>query len=133
MWTYRQKTGELVDATGRVAGVGYSGHGLGRNNPDDQGMHSVGPIPRGDWLIAEDPPPRPKIGAHGPYVMHLVPKSGTDTLGRGGFLIHGDSISLPGTASLGCIVMARPVRELIWESGDRDLRVVDGTPGTGPA
>jgi hypothetical protein len=44
--------------------------------------------------------------------------------GRSGFLIHGDSIIRPGTASRGCIILAREIREQIAASGDADLEVV---------
>ncbi len=46
MWTYCQKTGELLQ-NGVLVATGYSGQGNGRNNPDLQEDHDVGPIPRG--------------------------------------------------------------------------------------
>jgi hypothetical protein len=45
--------------------------------------------------------------------------------GRGGFLIHGDSISHPGDASDGCIILTRPEREAIVKTGSKMLIVVD--------
>ena len=38
--------------------------------------------------------------------------------------MHGDSIEHPGAASEGCIIVARPIREQVWESGDRKLQVI---------
>src|ERR1035438_5538324 len=38
-------------------------------------------------------------------VQALTPESGTNTFGREGFLIHGDSVQNPGTASHGCIIL----------------------------
>jgi hypothetical protein len=37
--------------------------------------------------------------------------------------MHGDSLSDPGTASRGCIIVSCGVRERVWESGDRELLV----------
>ena len=61
---------------------------------------------------------------HGPYVLTLTPAPTTNTFGRSGFLMHGDSIIAPGTASKGCIIMPHDAREQVWNSGDRDLEVV---------
>lgn len=119
MWFYSQKTGE-VDRNGTYAGVGYSGKGDGKNNPDYQRTPDFGPIPEGGWKI-EGPPF--DTTSHGPYVMRLAPNDTTDTFGRSGFLIHGDSLQHPGEASEGCIILSRPLREAIWGSGDYNLTV----------
>ncbi len=130
MWTYRQRTGELL-RDGVLVGKGYSGYddgdgvpepGEGKNDPAAQEQRAVGPIPRGRWSIG-----RPFFHeARGPYVMRLSPEPGTETFGRSGFLIHGDSVKRPGTSSLGCIILARSLRILIGESWDRELEVVAG-------
>lgn len=119
-WTYAQKTGELQQDEQHVA-TGYSGAGEGKNNPDMQSVRNVGPIPEGDWTIVGPPVNTPE---HGPYVLQLIPNDGTETFGRSGFLMHGDSKSAPGTASHGCVIMPRIVREQVWDSGDRDLQVM---------
>jgi hypothetical protein len=119
VWTYRQSTGELRNARGDVMGHGYAGFGHGKNDPADEAVGGVGPIPDGFWLIGEPF----DTGTHGPYVLRLVPLE-ADTHGRSGFLIHGDSKSHPGEASHGCIILARDVRELVWTSGDHRLHVV---------
>jgi hypothetical protein len=56
--------------------------------------------------------------------MALLPCDGTDTLGRAGFLIHGDSVKAPGTASHGCIILPRAIRDRIAVSEDTRLCVV---------
>ena len=125
-WTYAQKTGELQQDGKQVAN-GYSGAGEGKNNPDMQSVRNVGPIPQGDWTITGPPANTPE---HGPYVLRLTPKDQTETFGRSGFLMHGDSKSAPGAASHGCIIMPRTVREQVWNSGDRDLQVVAEIPAS---
>jgi len=120
MWTYAQKTGSLLQDGDRV-GNGYSGFQEGKNNPDMQAVPDVGPIPQGDWTIVGPPI---NTTEHGPFVLRLEPSVGTDTFGRSGFLMHGDSIEAPGCASKGCVIMPRAVREQVWSSGDTDLEVV---------
>ena len=121
MWTYNQANGNL-SRDGELVATGYSGADpQGKNNPAMEAEHDVGPIPRGLWHVAaltvgETP--------HGPYVLHLEPQEDTETFGRGGFLIHGDSINAPGTSSKGCVIMPRSVRERIWASGDKELQVI---------
>lgn len=119
MWTYHQQSGELLH-DGAPAGFGYSGSGLGKNNPAMQDQPSVGPIPRGRYTIGK----RHDTPTHGPCVMVLTPAPGTDTFGRDGFLIHGDSKQVPGTASLGCIILSRTIRDQIGGSGDTELEVL---------
>ncbi len=104
-------------------GRGYSGaKPSGYNNPDMQAVRFAGPIPRGTYKIL----PPVDTDAHGPYVMALMPDPETELFGRSGFLIHGDSIHAPGTASLGCVVLDRPTREKIWRSDVHTLLVVRG-------
>lgn len=119
-WTYAQKTGELQQ-DGRHVAIGYSGAGAGKNNPEMESVRDVGPIPRGSWTIVGPPVNTPE---HGPYVLRLQPDADTDTFGRTGFLMYGDSKESPGCASHGCVIMPRAVREQVWTSGDRDLKVV---------
>lgn len=116
IWIYDQKTGQLS----RRVGVGYSGAGEGKNNPAMQDVQNVGPIPRGVYSIG-DPV---DTTTHGPFVLALAPDPKNDMHGRSAFLIHGDSISRPGTASRGCIIMPRNVREQVWKSGDNELEVI---------
>jgi len=119
-WTYSQNSGELQH-NGKHVATGYSGAGQGKNNPAMENVSNVGPIPHGEWTIA-GPPIDTKD--HGPYVLRLNPTSETETHGRSGFLMHGDSKESPGCASQGCVIMPRAVREEVWNSGDHDLDVV---------
>ena len=123
-WTYAQKTGELQQ-DGHHVSTGYSGAKEGKNNPAMENVPNVGPIPRGDWTIS-GPPVDSKD--HGPYVLKLNPAPSTETHGRSGFLMHGDSKAHPGSASHGCVILPRAVREEVWQSGDRDLEVVAEIP-----
>lgn len=54
--TYRQSTGELLDANGVVIGVGYSGSPAGKNNPAMQNVVDVGPIPQGTYHVGAGQP-----------------------------------------------------------------------------
>jgi hypothetical protein len=116
MWRYEVSTGRLW----HLVGTGYSGAEEAKNQADLESVRNRGPIPRGKWKMTEkyDSPNR------GPLCIRLEPAYGTDAYGRSAFLIHGDSIKAPGTASEGCIIMPRNVREAVWASGDRDLEVV---------
>ena len=119
MWRYTQSAGEM-SRDGIFLARGYSGKDEGKNNAAMQAVHNVGPIPAGTWnmtVIFDHP-------AKGPRCIRLDPKEGTVTFGRDGFLVHGDSISNPGHASEGCIILGRVHRELIWGTNDRDLEVV---------
>lgn len=118
-WAYSQASGKLAHDGADVA-FGYSGAGDGKNNPAMQDAHNVGPIPQGAYTINE---PKDTV-THGPYVLPLTPDAENEMFGRAGFLIHGDSVVHPGTASEGCIIVPRAVREQIWASGDTRMTVV---------
>ena len=124
-WRYEQKTGRLLsiaseEATAERVAIGYAGAGEGKNNPEMQDVQNVGPLPVGKYTIGEPSDTK----THGPYVLHLTPDPENEMFGRSGFLIHGDSVVQPGTASEGCMIFSRTVRERIWGSGDRALEVV---------
>ena len=126
MWTYKQSTGDLF-FNGKYIATGYSGREWAKNNPDAEVAKAMGPIPRGKWRITE----KYDSARVGPYalVLHAIdatPENDThDLTGRGAFRIHGDSVRLPGTASHGCIILARLVRQQIWQSNDHILEVVE--------
>ncbi len=121
MWTYEQLTGRIIQDT-ELVGVGYSGSPAGKNNPDMQNVAQTGPLPRGTYTISA-----PRTSPHtGPYTLDLTPDPANEMFGRTEFRIHGDSIEHPGTASEGCIITGRHVREEIWTSGDHQLEVVRG-------
>lgn len=149
MWIYTQPTGELCrqvdpDPAFHVS-FGYSGSDnkagekgpVGKNNSRLENIRDVGPIPCGRYRIEA---PR-RVEGKGDFVMPLTPDEATASklavmgwrdadnkfhpLPRGGFSMHGDSIKFPGTASKGCPIFTRVIREKIWTSGDRDF-VVQG-------
>jgi hypothetical protein len=124
MWTWDQSAGELR-RNGEVIAKGYSGKGKGKNNPALETVRATGPIPRGKWKIVGPPYNSSSVG---PYALKVFADDGRldDTharTGRGAFRIHGDNKT--GTASEGCIILGPAMRRLIWESGDRDLEVVE--------
>lgn len=130
-WTYEQISGKLRDPDGNVVGIGYSGANDGKNNPAMQNVVNVGPIPVGTYTI-EGPPINTKD--HGPYVLRLTPDAATTAaivnFGRDPdtFLMHGDSIPHPGTASDGCVIQDRMTRERVNSTlaTDNTLIVVSG-------
>ena len=118
MWSYSQSSGQIT-WDDEAIGIGYSGHGVGKNNPMMQAIKDVGPIPQGTYSIGEPF----DTESHGPFVLRLSPTGATNTFGRSGFLIHGDSVCTPGLASEGCIILSRVAREHIARSEDKDLTV----------
>jgi hypothetical protein len=122
-WRYEQASGRFYDDGGDLRAVGYSGAlPNGKNNPAMQRVAQVGPIPCGTYTIEA---PVDTV-THGPYVLELKPDPANEMFGRTHFLIHGDSVVNPGTASEGCIILPRTVREEVWRSGDHHLCVVAG-------
>jgi hypothetical protein len=121
VWKYSIGKGLLTD--GRRAIKVYAGNGAGKNNVAFAHVRNVGPIPPGVYAIGTA-----FFHPHaGPVTMRLTPQAGTNTFGRSGFLIHGDSIAKPGTASNGCPVTTYPSgrkdREYIASSPDKTLIV----------
>lgn len=123
MFIYCITSGELTELNNGATtsrGYGYSGLDAGKNNPRMIQVMGVGPIPPGHYQIGV-PFTSPKSG---PVTMALSPEPGTDTYGRSGFEMHGDSKEHPGQASHGCIIMPPWVRKLVAAALDRELLVV---------
>lgn len=120
MWTFKQSTGQMFSPGGLSIGTGYSGAGADRDNPADQAIKNKGPIPEGFYEIG----PPANTDHHGPFVLSLTPDAENQMYDRSGFLIHGDSLEHPGEASEGCIILARALREAVWNSGDTRLQVI---------
>lgn len=120
MWLYSQRTGELWNGEGQWLASGYSGFGSGKNNPNLEDVRNVGPIPRGLYKIgtAYD------SSRVGPCAIPLEPVD-HDCHGRCDFRAHGDSRSNPGTASKGCIILPRKIRNQICDSEDKQLKVIE--------
>jgi len=121
---YEQASGRMLvreSGTYDTIGVGYSGSASrgGKNDPSKQCVKETGPLPRGRYTIG------PPIVGPSPYSLRLTPDPANDMCGRSGFLIHGDSISHPGNASDGCIILTRPEREAIVKTGLTLLIVVE--------
>lgn len=126
-WTYDQATGHLIDPTGAQVAVGYAGGNCGNdpdgvNNPDMQGEKQIGPLPVGIYTLGTVVPQ-----SHlGPFAIPLIPDADNDMLGRGGFYIHGDTAAMNKSASEGCMIFSRAVREQVYGSDDHTITVVRG-------
>ena len=118
MWTYSQGTGKLFDPDGVHVATGYSGKGRGKNNCELQHVRNVGPIPQGIYTIGQ----AYNSAKVGPFALPLTPDPSNDMGGRSAFLIHGDNKT--GTASEGCIILGRMVRDRLNYSAERLLKVV---------
>jgi hypothetical protein len=119
MWTFKITSGTLLDAEGNQAGLGYSGHGDGLNNPAMCNVKDVGPLPQGNYTIGQ---PRDDNEV-GKFAMPLTPSPTNTMFDRSAFFIHGDNPAMNHSASDGCIILGRPLRNLIASSGDTDLTV----------
>jgi len=120
-WTYQISTGKLWGPDDKLVGQGYSGNGADINSPAAEGIVGHGPIPQGEWNIGKFET-YPHLGE---VVAPLTPCAGNDMDGReGGFFIHGDNQAMNHTASDGCLILARPYRQEIADSGDTVLNVI---------
>ena len=92
--------------------LGYSGEGLARNTPANEGMILRGPIPRGKYLIG-----RP-FRFRGQPIMRLRPVVPTRRIQR--YYLHA------GPNSKGCINVPAeklaPIARIV-ENGERELQV----------
>lgn len=120
MWQFAQSSGDLTTADGTVYKGGWAGHSVGRDNPADENIKDIGPIPEGLYTIG-DPYENPHTG---PYTMDLTPDPSNEMFGRSLFRIHGAAYKHPELSSDGCIIEPRDVREKIHNSGDNQIRVV---------
>lgn len=98
----------------------YAGAPGYKDNSEYECIRDKGPLPRGKYRITGIPF-RHKKG--GPFTLRLEPDKSNHMCGRDGFLIHGDSIKDPGTASNGCIILDQVLRRQIWNSKDREIIV----------
>lgn len=128
-WIYSQSTGDLSyqppasqggGPPAPIATGGYSGNGAGYNNPSMQHKPNEGPIPQGSWTIGT-PYNSPNVG---PFAIPLTPNPGTNDYGRTDFRIHGDNSCMCGSASEGCVIYNRNIRNEIINSGDTTFIVV---------
>lgn len=125
MWTFNHCNGRLYGPDGSHVASGYAGGNEGKNpeginNHSMQDQKGIGPLPTGFYIFG-DPVPQSKLG---PFAIPLIPDSSNTMYGRGDFYCHGDTLAMNHSASEGCIIMPRQVREEIWNSGDRQLAVI---------
>ncbi|MEW8693750.1 MAG: RHS repeat-associated core domain-containing protein, partial [Candidatus Thiodiazotropha endolucinida] len=122
-WIYSQSSGQMSHqpiSGGPPAPVslGYSGNGIGLNNPSLQSQTNTGPIPQGTYDIGA-----PHSGS-GPVTIPLIPDPLNNMYGRNDFAIHGDNSCMCNSASQGCIILPRNIRQQMINSGDYILRVI---------
>ncbi len=126
--SYNQATGQLIcidNDTYRqtVNEQCYSGAPGAVNDPSQQNVPNVGPIPRGDYNIETGVGNR----GTGPQSLPLTPTSKNkqfpSTRDPGSFLIHGDNSQGNQSASQGCIICTRSTRNTINNAGGGSLQV----------
>lgn len=102
---YEQSTGKLFYNDGRLIAQCYSGFNEGKNNPELQDKANLGPIPQGSYTLGSPEHAGPgETSKNGPYTIRLTQDPANKMFGRDGFLMHGDAIKTPGSASHGCII-----------------------------
>jgi len=124
MWQFEITTGKMHEPSGAVVDIGYAGGNQGRNpegvnNPADESLKDIGPLPEGTYTFGE-PVEHSKLG---PFAIPLIPDPSNDMHGRGDFYCHGDTASLDHSASEGCIIMSRKTRDAMWSSDDHTIQV----------
>jgi hypothetical protein len=119
IWSYSQASGVLISPDGEVVGAGYSGAHPYVNKPRAEWREDEGPIPTGNYTIGA----AVDHATCGPCSLPLEPDPGNEMHGRSAFLIHGDTATMDQTASTGCIILPRNVRDLIEASDCRELIV----------
>lgn len=124
-WTFEIRTGKFYNPSGAVVSTGYSGGNVGKNpegvnNPDDEGLKNIGPLPEGLYACGE-PVAHSQLGV---FAIPLHPDPNNDMKGRSGFYLHGDLAGKYEAASEGCIIQPRPTRNAVWASSDHQIQVV---------
>jgi len=122
MWTFNISAGQLLQ-DGEFVGDAYAGAPGYTDDPAAEDLVNKGPLPEGWYTML---PPVDKPYSVGAYAIELVPDATNDMHGRSGFFCHGDNPQGNHSASDGCIVALRVIRERMWDSGDHRLQVVSG-------
>jgi hypothetical protein len=120
-FSFNRAEGIVFHDSTPICTIAYSGNGDGLNNPAMQEVHNVGPLPEGLYTIG---PAKNPIDELGPIALELIPDPSNEMFGRFGFFIHGDNQLMNYTASNGCIILPRAVRQYIEESPDKLLSVI---------
>ena len=141
-WIYQQSTGNLLYQPLAAQGGGtpqlisrgglgqYAGQNEGLNNPAYQNVQGTGldsnggPLPQGTYVIGPQQLNVTNVGTRLPASMRLIPDPLNDMFGRKGFLIHGDNGDGDQSASEGCPIIPKNIRNRIGNSNDKILRVV---------
>jgi hypothetical protein len=126
MWTFNISAGSLSKDGIMLDRDVYSGaFPEGFNDPSKTAIENVGPIPEGDYDFTGMPF---TDAEHGPYVLKIVPRAGTEMFGRSGFLLHGKPLPPKDIrcGSEGCICACLQTRVRVYQSGDSWLRVISG-------
>ena len=131
----------MLNPAAVLAGLCYSGKGMGLNNGALQDVHGGcrwsgtlwvpvagltpddwGPLPRGFYEMQLPPV---DTETHGPYVIWFTPDPENEMFGRSAFGEHGDEVENPGKflGSDGCIVALRTLRLLMANSSDTRVQV----------
>jgi hypothetical protein len=101
---------------------GNEGQNLeGVNNHAMQNVKSIGPLPCGLYRIGDVI----QQSHLGPFAIPLIPDAANEMFGRGGFFFHGDTKEMNQSASKGCIIGPRSVREEVYASPDDQIQVVE--------
>ncbi|MEE9326713.1 MAG: RHS repeat-associated core domain-containing protein [Cocleimonas sp.] len=127
-WVYNQQSGQLSHQPSASQGggppqpvaSGYAGIGNGLNNSAAQNQANVGPLPQGSYSIGQ----QTNSPNTGPGILPLTPDPSNTMFGRHSFQIHGDNRAMNNTASNGCIILNRNMRNQIFNSGDNKLIVL---------
>ena len=124
MWCFESRTGKWFDPTGALVVKGYAGGNCGKNkeginNPDKQNVEKIGPLPEGMYSLGQL-----ILESHlGAYAIQLIPDADNQMFGRKDFFCHGDTTP-SGNASEGCLILPRAIREALWKSTDRRVKVI---------
>ena len=127
---YSQSTGQWTRDDKFVC-RGWAGNHLGKNNPEMENVHCVGPLPQGKYKLRwiDENTANMTDQAHmrklGTLIAELIPDSSNNMFGRSDFFFHGPSKDLAkyGQESEGCIVAQRLDRLIVKNSLDLDLEV----------
>ena len=110
---FRISAGQIstFDTTGTQTylGAAYAGNGAALNNASMTWIKGHGPLPVGKYFIGS---PIDLPQSVGQFALPLEPDPSNDMMGRSGFYIHGDNPALDHSASDGCIVAARSMRQV---------------------
>ena len=127
-WIYHSDTAQLYAGNGILFGHCYSGNRAGLNNPAMESVHNVGPIPAGYYRVGtffDDLEPNPPDGLEhkGPHVCYLITVAAdgctqiAPPYDREGLMVHGDNKKANFSASKGCLIAARFIRDAM-QAGD---------------